>query len=198
MRGVFLYRARPLRFQTLIGTVKRSPSSAAAKLPEGVSNPHRYGQKEQGKLLDYSDALEMFQTLIGTVKSFVGPSRDWQNQVVSNPHRYGQKEMRPSSSARWSSAFQTLIGTVKRWDCWSRSSQPRRVFQTLIGTVKSLSGKTPEPILLPFQTLIGTVKRGYARGVEITLGPFQTLIGTVKSGGGRTRCLRTFLRFKPS
>ena len=56
-------------FQTLIGTVKRR---GAARLSEisarGVSNPHRYGQKETRK-----------------AKAGISPE-------VSNPHRYGQKK----------------------------------------------------------------------------------------------------------
>ncbi len=76
-------------FQTLIGTVKSFVKGAMAGITGGISNPHRYGQKEIHVDDMYRDADE-FQTLIGTVKRTAS-----------------------STSLAPRPAFQTLIGTVK-------------------------------------------------------------------------------------
>ncbi len=98
-------------FQTLIGTVKRTPGAASPPRWEPISNPHRYGQK-----VCSADAREVrvgfqtligtvkrvaenvqnqqentFQTLIGTVKSDGGLGGLGADVAISNPHRYGQK-----------------------------------------------------------------------------------------------------------
>ncbi len=175
-RGQLPLALSPL-FQTLIGTVKSGLSQGPERGPE-VSNPHRYGQKIS------------LQRVAEAQVPVSNPHRYGQKLPrhpgggcagsVSNPHRYGQKvegELQVLDEA----AFQTLIGTVKRWNS-SPATWPWPWFQTLIGTVKSWvswGSKTG-------RSGVSNPHRYGQKGLW-TLHPevgalFQTLIGTVKSG----------------
>ena len=61
-------------FQTLIGTVKRKAREGLGENGLGVSNPHRYGQKDV-LFPDMPRSILVFQTLIGTVKR--GSAKWW-------------------------------------------------------------------------------------------------------------------------
>ncbi len=105
--------------------------------PKTVSNPHRYGQKDErvatlrvvgGQFQTLIGTVKRwrppvltsgpgaFQTLIGTVKSGWCPGSPGESALVSNPHRYGQKCGLGLVGEGHAERFQTLIGTVKRED----------------------------------------------------------------------------------